>query len=97
MADISIDVCLKRYKSIMILIYESEQYYSIYQRVIDIAVNHIASRWAAFAGIIVAGHGGFGNVKSVAGGGALSLSLSLSLGHSLNRSLTRLFCQLARM
>ena len=82
MADISINVCLKRYRSIMILIYESEQYY---QRVIDIAVNHIASRWAAYAGIIVAGHGGFGNVKSVAGG-VHSLSLSLALSRSFSQS-----------
>ena len=51
----------------MMLIYISEQYY---QRVLDIAVDHIASRWAAYAGMIVAGHSGFGNVKPVAGGGA---------------------------
>ena len=42
---------------------------------VDIAVNHIASRWAAYAGIIVVGHGGFGNVKSV----VRYLSGSLSL------------------
>lgn len=53
--------CLLR--ALSILLYDTECYY---QRIINAIVSHVADEWPAFAGIMTAGHGGFGNTNSAA-------------------------------